>query len=288
MLVASMLLASIGTQSLRAQEPGDTKQDAKQDAKPTSNKLSEWPNLKQADSDRARAVVKQFHKPQAELHAPAIQKLITMGAGVAPILISQVSDRPESINKHLFEVLDTVLSAPHAALLARGSKGPSVEWRRNMMCRLARSHDADMAAVFKPALQDKDPDIAFYAALGLLSIGKHEGLDIVLLAARQRWTEFGDLTAEVLPAARSNESAMPIFEKIAAARPTDQMAGLRLLRYLMVKEQGTLLRRYLESADFAVKKEAINTARVLHGEQPLEKLSSFQAIDQAKAWLSKL
>src|SRR5690606_11657770 len=165
---------------------------------------------------------------------------------------------------------------------------PSVEWRRYMLRRLAGFHDPDMAAVFKPALKDKDPDITFYASLGLLGLGKHDGLDIMLLAAKQRWAEFGDITAEVLPASRANENAMPIFEKIAAAQPTDQMAGLRLLRYLMVKEQGILLRRYLESADFTVKKEAINTARVLHGEQPLDQLSRFQAIDQAKQWLGKL
>ena len=271
---------------LSAQE-GDQKQD-KQDPKPVSNKLTEWPSIKKAESDRVRAVAKQYHKQKAELDADATQKLIQTGPAVAPILIPLVNDRPESINRHLFEVFDAVLNKSHASLMARESNRPSVEWRRYMMRRLAGFHDADMAAVFKPALKDKDQDIAFYASLGLLALGQHDGLDVMLLAAKQRWAEFGDITAAVLPASRSNENAMPVFEKIAAAQPTDQMAGLRLLRYLMVKEQGVLLRRYLESSDFTVKKEAINTARVLHGEQPLDKLSSFHAIDQAKKWLSKL
>ena len=81
---------------------------------------------------------------------------------------------------------------------------------------------------------------------------------------------------------------MLIWKRIGQARSTDQMAGLRLLRFLAIKEQKVLLRSYLESPDFAVKREAINTVRVLHGEKPLEKLSSFQAINLAKQWLGKL
>ena len=36
------------------------------------------------------------------------------------------------------------------------------------------------------------------------------------------------------------------------------------------------------------KREAVNTARVLHGEQPQENLTVFQSIEQAKQWLNKL
>ena len=61
-----------------------------------------------------------------------------------------------------------------------------------------------------------------------------------------------------------------------------------MLRYLGVKQQRVMLRSYLESADFAVKREAINLVRVLHGEPPIENLSSFQAINLAKQWLQKL
>ena len=81
---------------------------------------------------------------------------------------------------------------------------------------------------------------------------------------------------------------MLVWERIAQARATDKMAGLRLLRHLATLDQKTLLRSHLESPDFTVKREAINTARVLHGEAPLEKLSSFQAINLAKQWLQKL
>lgn len=284
-VLATLALSSINTVEAQVVEKqGKPKQGPKQG----TNKLAKWPVLKKAVSDRVRASARQFRKPQEKLHEEANRKLIAIGAGVAPVLIPMINDRAESTNEHLFAVLDAVTNKTHASLLAREAKRPSVEWRRYLMRKLAGFHDADMAAVFKPALKDKDPDITIYAGLGLLSLGKHDGLDIVLLAAKQRWTEFGDITSKVLPAGRSGKCALPVFEKIASARPTDQMAGLRLLRYLMVKDQGMMLRTYLKSSDFAVKKEAINTARVLNGEKPLEKLSSFQAIDQAKKWLQKI
>ncbi|MFT4513898.1 MAG: hypothetical protein ACI89X_002267 [Planctomycetota bacterium] len=289
--IIGILLAAIATLALTSTSVEAQSKDGKQ-GKPKqdkqSTKLAKWPTLKKAASDRARATAKQFKKPQEKLHVEASRKLIAIGAGAAPAIISLVSDRSQNTNEHLFAVLDAIVDKSHASLLAREAKRPSVEWRRYLIRKLAGFHDADMAPVFKSALKDKDPDIAIYAGLGLLSLGKHDGLDTVLLAAKQRWTEFGEITSKVLPAGRAGACALPVFEKIASARPTDQMAGLRLLRYLMVKDQGMLLRAYLSSSDFAVKKEAINTARVLHGEKPLDKLSSFQAIDQAKKWLLKI
>ena len=265
-----------------------TSQDQKPKSQPKVEKLSKWPALKTTESERARATARQFKKPQEKLHAAATKRLIAIGPAVAPIIIPMVSDRPESINDNLFEVLDAVLNTKHAALLARETKRPSVEWRRYLTRKLATFHDKELTPVFKQAIKDKDADIATYGAIALLSLGNHDGLEIAMLAAKQRWAEFRDIAAEVLAAGRSEKVATPIFAKIAAARPTDQMAGLRLLRYLIVKDQSMLLKRYLESSDFTVKKEAINTARVLFGEKPLDKLSSFQAIDQAKVWLNKL
>ena len=265
-----------------------TSQDQKSQPQQKVEKLSKWPALKTTESEKVRATARQFKKPQEKLHAAATKRLIAVGPAVAPIIIPMVNDRPESINDNLFKVLDAVLNKKHAALLARETKRPSVEWRRYLTRKLATFHDEELAPVFKNAIKDKDADIAAFGAIALLSLGNHDGLEVAMLAAKQRWDEFGDFASKVLAAGPSKKAAMPIFKKIASARSTDQMAGLRLLRYLIVKDQSALLKRYLESSDFTVKKEAINTARVLFGEKPLDKLSSFQAIDQAKTWLNKL
>ncbi|HEB52071.1 MAG TPA: HEAT repeat domain-containing protein [bacterium] len=277
------LAALAASASLRAQD-----EHTPAAGKPsTPKKLTEWPALDKTVRRRVRALVKDFRK-KPELHGAAADKLVAIGAGAVPVLIPMVNDRPDGINDQLFGVIDRLTGPPHAALLAREIRRPSVALRRHLMRRFATFHDPELAPVLTKALKDKDPEIAYYAALALLGIGNLDGLDRVLDTARQRWSESRDLIAAVLPAARSRTTGNAVLERIALAKPTEQMAGLRLLRYLMVKDQRVMLRHYLESSDFAVKREAINCARVVHGEKPLEKLSSFQAINMAKEWLGKL
>jgi hypothetical protein len=96
------------------------------------------------------------------------------------------------------------------------------------------------------------------------------------------------MIAEVLPQERSLECGNWVFESIAKAGAADQMTGLRLLRSLAVREHGLVLRAYLDAPDHTVKREAINAARALHGEPPIENLAVFQAIEMAKEWKNKL
>lgn len=261
-----------------------------QEAKPSArvDKLTEWPELKKSARDRARAVAKQLRKKPEEVRAAAVDKLAAMGAGVAPVLIPLVSDRPQSANEQLFEVLDRVTDGRHAALLGREAQRKSVAWRRYLTRRLASLRDAELLPLLRSKLADKDEEIAFYAALGALALGDVAGLETVLKAARERWDDRRPVIRSVLTPARAAALSLKIWERIGAARSTDKMAGLRLLRYLATREQKVLLRSYLEAPDFAVKREAINTTRALHGLEPIEKLSSFQAINLAKQWLQKL
>ena len=99
-----------------------------QEAKPSArvDKLTEWPELKKSARDRARAVAKQLRKKPEEVRAAAVDKLAAMGAGVAPVLIPLVSDRPQSANEQLFEVLDRVTDGRLAALLGRVAQRKTV------------------------------------------------------------------------------------------------------------------------------------------------------------------
>jgi hypothetical protein len=254
----------------------------------TAEKLGEWPTLKDTDKDRVLAFTGQFRKADPQLHAEAKKQLIALGDAAAPLLMQQVSDRAENTNAPIFAVLDEVLGARHAALMARETKKPRIELRRYLTRRLCRLGDADLAPVLDSLQKDKDESTAFYAQLGLLALKRRESLPAVLAYTKTRWNDVGPLVAEVLTPARSPELGDAVFEAIAKAQPVDQMAGLRLLRYVMVKEQGVVLRGYLEASDHTVKREAVNTARVLHGEAPVDNLSVFQAIEQAKQWLQKI
>ncbi len=251
-------------------------------------KLSEWPALTKDQGNRVRALARQFGKDKEKLREDAAAAMAQLGAGVAPLLIPKVSDRPKNDNAYIFGVLDRVADERHAALLARELGRKSLELRRYLLRRLACMRDAELEPVLKSATKDKDPEASFYAALGLLALGNDAGLDQVLDAARQQWSERQEVIEQALAPARGAKAGMLVWQRIGQARPTDKMAGLRVLRYLGVKQQRVMLRSYLESADFAVKREAINLVRVLHDEPPIENLSSFQAINLAKQWLQKL
>jgi hypothetical protein len=148
--------------------------------------------------------------------------------------------------------------------------------------------DAEMRPVFESMLKDKDEETVFFSQLGLLALKQREALAPVLAYAKAHWAASAPLVAEALAPARSRELGEAVFEAIANAPAVDQMNGLRLARYLMVKDQAMLLRRYLEAGENTVKREAVNAARVLHGEPPIENLNVFQAIEHAKQWLQKI
>ncbi|HEX5053921.1 MAG TPA: hypothetical protein VFZ65_19235 [Planctomycetota bacterium] len=262
---------------------------AQVDAKPepAASKLAEWPPLKQTDTDRVLALVGQFRKEDPELHAEARKQLLAIGDGAMPLLMQQVSDRTENINTDLFALFDTMLEPRHSALMARETKKPRTELRRYLVRRLCRFGDASLLPVLQTTSKDKDEATAFYASLGMLALKRREAVPAVLAYTKTQWKDVGPLVAEVLPAARSLEVGNWVCEAIAKANAADQMAGLRLLRYLGVKEHQLILRTYLQAPDHTVKKEAINTMRVMHGQEPIENLTVFQAIEMAKEWLQK-
>lgn len=273
-------LATAGT-ALAQQKPAAP-------APAANGKLAEWPELKDADKAKARALIDQFRKPDEKLHEPAHKALVALGAGAAPIVMAQIVDRTDGVNARLFAVLDATLGKEHTALMARESKKPRVELRRHLARRLCGMGDKDLVPFFETMAKDADPETAFYAQLGAFAQGKTAQLPGVLEHCKTNWPTAGPVVAEALAPARSLELAAPVFEAIASKGAVEQMTGLRLLRYLMVKEQGVLLHRYLDDGQHTVKREAVNTARCLFGEAPIENLSVFQAIEQAKQWRAKV
>lgn len=249
--------------------------------------VAEWPPLKDTDKDKVLALAGQFKK-DAKLHEEAKKQLIALGDGGLPLLLQQVSDRPENTNARLFEVFDVLICPQHATLIAREAQKPRVELRRYLVLRLCRFRDPVATKLFESARQDKDELTAFYAQLGLLGLKQRDALAPVIAFSKMKWKDVGPLVAEVLTPNRSAECGTWVFEEIAKAHVTDQMAGLRLARYLMVKDHCSVLRQYLSASEHTVKREAVNAARVLHGEQPIENLPVFQAIEQAKQWLTKI
>lgn len=250
-------------------------------------KATEWPTLKEVDKDKVIAQVAQFRKSDPDLFAPARAALVQFGDAAAPILFVLCSDAAGNVNEQLFLVFDAMLTARHSALLVRECKKPKVELRRYLVRRLARFGEAELLPALQALVADKDPETSFFASLGCLALGDQKALPAVMTYTKTQWKAVGPLVAEVLPMGRSHEAGAAVFAAIAKAPVPEQMAGLRLARYLALKEQSVIVRTYLQAADHQVKKEAVNTMRVLYGQEPAENLTVFEAIKQANEWLTK-
>lgn len=275
LLCATALLAT--TCLAQKGEPAPTPQDGK---------VAEWPELKPTDKAKVLPLVGQLRKDKPELREAGHKQLVELGAGIMPLAVQQASDRENdaAANAALFAVFDDVLKPEHAQLMARELGKPRVELRRYLIGRLARFADASVLSALQKCTKDKDADIAAKAAIGAFAVGDADALPAVLALAKSGWKDYGPMLAEVLPHARSAKSGDLVLKAIASGDTIDKMGGLRLLRYVATKEQAVEIKAYLRSAENNVKKEAVNAMRVLHGEEAIENLSVFQAVEMAKKW----
>lgn len=257
-----------------------------QEAQPPA-KLDAWPKLAAGEAERIVACITQLRHEKPEVRATGRGNLVKIGAAAVPMLFQLVLDRADNRNAEVLAVLDEILKPEHAALMARKCKEPRVELRRYLVLRLCRFGDPEMVPILRGLTKDQDVDTAWYASLGLLVLKQTEALPAVLERCKADWTGAKELVSAVLPAARGDELGRALFAAIAKAQVGDQMTGLRLARYLATKEQAIIVRGYLTAEAAQVKKEAINAMRALHGMDPIENLSVFQATEMAKEWLAK-
>ena len=273
----ALLAALAGGARLSAQETADG-----------PKKAAEWPKLEAGGADRVFALATQFKKEDEKLRTEAAAELAEIGVGAAPFLFQRVHDRPENENAAIFGVLDGLLAAEHSDLMIKELKKPSVELRAYLVRRLCRFVDPTTKKALDGMRKDKQERIAFHAALGCLALKDETALDQVVAYSKTHWADEVDLVAEVMPKARSAEFGNEVFAAIRKQKPADQMATLRIARYVAIDDHKPILRTYLDSPDHTVKKEAVNVCRVLAGEAPLEKLDVFQAIKMATEWKGKL
>lgn len=273
------IVAATGTAALAVA------QDPAAEAPPMA---SAWPKLSATDVDRVVALVTQFKKEDVQLHTDATAKLLQLGAGAAPFLMQRVHDKEPNQNPQIFAVLDGMVGSEHAELLAKELKKPSVELRGYLTQRLCRFGDPRLRKSLEGLRKDANERIAFHAALGCLALGDAAALDQVVAYSKTHWADEVGIVSEVLSKVRSAAAGNEVFAAIAKQKPVDQMATLRIARYLAIPDHQVIVKTYLASADHTVKKEAVNVCRVLAGEPPLEKLDVFQTIKHANEWLQKL
>jgi hypothetical protein len=251
--------------------------------------LAAWPALSTADRERALTLTGQFKKEDEALRSSARDELVKMGAAATPILFQKVGDAEKelALNEQLYPVFDATLTAEHRGLMAEQAKKKKLELRKYLLRRLCLMADPAMKATFEPYRNDADETVKLHANLGLAAIKDGEALLVVLEMTRKAWADHVDLVKQALPPARSSECAAVVWDFMQKENHETKAAGLRLLRYVATEKEKSAIQGLLTSEDHGVVKEAINALRVIHGMEPLEKLSAFDAIGMAKEWQSK-
>ena len=252
-------------------------------------RIASWPKLDGKQQARVEKVFENMARPDEALRTAAEQELAAFGAGAAPLCLQRLSDFPTNINPGLYRVLDQITVAEHAPLLTSWAKDKRRAIRFWVVERLARFHDRGSEPILRAATKEKDPEIAFRAALGLVALGDVAALDAVFARCEEQWAEYGPLTLEIVAPGRSQGLADAVFARGEKGEARTRITALRLLRALGTPSLTSKLKPLLDSEDHTIKKETINALRVIVDRQPpLEELSVFQEIEMAAEWKKRI
>ncbi len=280
--------------SLGAQEGTTTKTAKKQDPDQPPAKPA-WPEMTSRQKTRVETLLKTLARKgdTANTKIKLEKQLAKIGLPCGKRLILRFSDSPHrDINQHLTRVLDQILTKEHAPLLAQHADHRQAAGRLYVISRLARYNDKKYLPLFKAARKDKNPEVAFQAAIGLATTAlDKDALELIFQRCIKEWRDIGDSVTEALQVIRGLEAMAWLQKRIRNGKLMEQVTGLRLMRALAPKEMGRSILPYLDSEDYIIKKEAVNALRVVvDGKKPfpLTELTVFRIQQLRKEWKARL
>jgi hypothetical protein len=114
-------------------------------------------------------------------------------------------------------------------------------------------------------------------------------MDEVFDRCLANWHRMREVVIPALRGVRGEPGTRWLAERMRNSNDKVQTTALRLMRTVGDATTAALVAPYLDAELHTVKKEAINTLRVIvDGDPPLEDLSVFQAIEMANAWKKRL
>jgi len=279
---------------LGAQEGTTTKRAKKQNPNQPPAKPA-WPEMTPRRKARVETLLKTLARKgdTANTKVKLEKQLVKIGLPCGKRLMIRFSDSPHrDINHHLTRVLDQILTKEQAPLLAQHANHPHAAGRLYVISRLARYNDKKYLPLFKTARKDKNPEVAFHAAIGLATTAlDKDALELIFQRCVKEWYEIGNSVTEALQVIRGYEAMVWLQKRIRNGKLVEKVCGLRLMRALAPKEMGRSILPYLDSEDYIIKKEAVNTLRVVvDGKKPfpLSELTVFRIQQLRKEWKARL
>ncbi|MEO0660505.1 MAG: hypothetical protein AAFZ87_03105 [Planctomycetota bacterium] len=292
-----------------AERPPDGADDERADA---------WPDP--ADKGALADALNNLRKSKSdEQIAQWSGALVEIGPAAAPRLLSAMAREKSEVSRdRMAAVLDQVTAAEHTRLLAKEFGSKSIDVRLFVLRRVAELGDPglreqaekiwtraeadkverDAKAKSKNKRKRKEPDPQEVlehqrAAVLVLACGSPASLDhLVELAGSKDWNAWQSaLVAAATHGAGANAELAPaLAERLDPKKPRPVRAGaLRLLAHAGTEAETSAIARMLDARENNVKIAAINALRrIVDGAEPLEKVSTFDAIEKAKAWKQRV
>ncbi len=266
-------------------------------AKPVE-RLTAWPKV--ADADQMKTDIERVVKANVpEMATGGHDGLVAAGSGVVPSVLARYGiERDEEARKRLFDILVTLTTAEDTRLLAKEFNNKSTLIRTFALWRSAQFPDPELkkdadAAWARVAKQgDKaDADERYAVALCAASTGSIAGLEALWDATRtpKEWDAKKTELRAALEGARGKEATAFVMKKMGDKPDRKiKVAVMRMLAGCGDKDSASIVRPYLDDEDNQIRVAAINALRgIVDGAPPIENLSAFEAIEEAKKWKTR-
>lgn len=296
---------ALSSRALSSRAQADSRQDAPSQA-PQVERATEWPDAPGREG-LTKTIAKVKKATTDEMARQGAEEIKNSGAGAAPALLAALGkERDQDARRRLEDALDSITVPAHTRLLAREFRSKKAHTQAYTLRRVAELGDPGLADDAKdlwdelvamrahPKKKDKvDDDHERRVAILLVSCGSAESLPLVIELAGSK--SFKTWRTHLQAAAECAKAAGPeVGDAIGAALPKAegmnlQLGTLRLLTFAGSKDHAKAVRPALDSPNNGVKIAAINALRrLVDGADPIEKMSSFDAIERAKKWKERL
>jgi hypothetical protein len=258
--------------------------------------LTAWP--KPADKDTLLTDIERLCKARTEdMGKLAHDALVATGAAAVPFLLDRYGrEKDEGAHERLHEVLVEMIKADQTRVLAKHFESKFLHERVMALWRAGVFPDKEIKAAAEAAFVrmekqgDKaDPDERYAAALCACSAGSIKGLDTLVAQAIKRWDKKGPEMRVALEGVRGPEATAVVGKRLDEADRKIKVAALRLLGGCGDKSILGKIKPLLDETDNSIRVAAINACMgIVEGKLPIENLSAFEAIEQAKKWKEKI
>ena len=253
-----------------------------------------WPKLKFVHKSIAREKIVQLASKNEKTAQAAKDKLLSLGAGVCPVLLQSLHSRQkEKTRAGLTVLLDELTTNEHWELLSLAYRPKNAVQAHYLLKRLASMEEKRLLPFFKKVSKqesrNKNKDRADMANYALANLGVLDALPFLLMKTREDWEKENMAIRTALPALKGDAATKVLLAELDKDDFGKKLAALRLLHGAGTKAAVSRIAKFLYSEKHGLTIGAVNALRgIVDDDPPYAHLPVFEAIDIVKKWKKRV